>query len=298
MRKIKIAIISDIHGNSVALKEVIEDAEKNNVDDYIFLGDLVNDLPFGNETLKIVREKSGKIIKGNKEQYLIEYEKYNYDWKNLQFRNVKFMYNELSKDNMNFIRNLPHCLEKEYDKVKILFAHGSPNSVEELLNRNKRELLEKYANEINADALIFGHTHERMWYEYINGKLVMNAGCCGVSPHYLGKAEYVILEICEGKIKNINLRLIPYDINLVKKKIIESGILEEDKVLMNLTYCGINGNGEVRYNFLKEAKEIMLERNIRLNKKVEKGIYSYFKLYDDDIWLGLAEKYKKYFVFE
>ena len=67
---------------------------------------------------------------------------------------------------------------------------------------------------------------------------------------------------------------------------------------MNLTYCGINGNGEVRYNFLKEAKEIMLERNIRLNKKVEKGIYSYFKLYDDDIWLGLAEKYKKYFVFE
>ena len=114
---------------------------------------------FGNETLKIVREKSDKIIKGNKEQYLIEYEKYNYDWKNLQFRNVKFMYNELSKDNMNFIRNLPHCLEKEYDKVKILFAHGSPNSVEELLNRNKRELLEKYANEINADALIFGHTH-------------------------------------------------------------------------------------------------------------------------------------------
>ena len=298
MRKIKIAIVSDIHGNSVALKEVLKDAEKNLVDEYIFLGDLVNDLPFGNETLKIVREKSDKIIKGNKEQYLIEYEKYNYDWKNLQFRNVKFMYNELSKENMNFIRNLPHFLKKEYAGVKILFAHGSPNSVEELLNRNKRELLEKYANEIDADALIFGHTHEKMWYEYINGKLIMNAGCCGVSPHYFGKAEYVILELDEGKIKNINLRVIPYDINLVKQKIIESGLLKEDKVLMNLTYCGINANGKVRYDFLKEAKQIMLERNIRLNKKAEKGIYSYFKLYDDDIWLGLAEKYKKYFVFE
>ena len=40
----------------------------------MFLGDLVNDLPFGNETLEIVRKYSNKILKGNKEQYLIEYE--------------------------------------------------------------------------------------------------------------------------------------------------------------------------------------------------------------------------------
>lgn len=297
MRKIKIAIISDIHGNIVALNEVIKDAEKNNVDDYVFLGDLVNDLPFGNETLKIVREKSNKVIKGNKEQYLIEYEKYKYDWKNLQFRNVKFMYNELLKENMDFIRVLPHYLEIEFEGVKILFAHGSPKSVEELLNKNKRELLEKYANEIDANALIFGHTHEKMWYEYINGKLIMNAGCCGVSPNYIGKAEYVILEIEEKNIKNINLKLVDYDINLVKQKIINSGILDEDKVFMNLTYSGISGKSDVRYNFLHEAKEIMLERRAKMAKEQEKGIYSYFKLYDDDIWLGLADKYGKDFVF-
>lgn len=297
MRKIKIAVISDIHGNCVALKEVLKDAEKNNVDDYVFLGDLINDLPFGNETLKMVREKSNKIIKGNKEQYLIEYEKYKYDWPNLQFKNVKFMYNELSKENLEFIKTLPHYLNLEYEGVKILFAHGSPKSVEELLNSKKRDLLKEYAQNLDADALIFGHTHERMWSQYIEGKLFINAGCCGVSPYYIGKAEYVILEIENSTIKNIELKLVDYDVNLIKKKIEESGILKEDKVLMNLTYCAISGKGKIRYDFLQEAKQIRQKRMEENNCQSEKGIYSYFKLYDDDIWLGLADKYRNYFLF-
>lgn len=294
---IKVAIISDIHGNSVALKEVLKDARKNNVDDYIFSGDLVNDLPFGNETLDIVKKTSDKVLKGNKEQYLIEFEEEKYDWKNVQFRNTRFMYDELTKENREYIKSLPHCMEVEYEGVKLLIAHGSPKSVEELLNQWNRELLEQYANSIEADALIFGHTHEKMWYEYINNKLILNAGCTGVSPYYVGKAEYVILTIENGKIKNIELKLIDYDINLVKDKIEDSGILKLDKVLMNLTYCGINGNGLARHNFFKEAKMLQLERNGKWYQDGAKGIFKYFKLYDDDIWLELAKKYKEFFVF-
>ena len=294
---IKVAIISDIHGNSIALKEVLKDAKNNNVDDYIFSGDLVNDLPFGNETLEIVKNTSDKVLKGNKEQYLIEFEDEKYDWNNIQFKNTRFMYDELTEENKAYIRNLPHCMHLEYDGVKLLVAHGSPNSVEELLNHRFKDLIEKYVDELDADALIFGHTHEAMWYEYVKGKLVLNAGCAGVSPHYIGKAEYVILSINNGKIENIDLRLVDYDIEKVKQKIIESGILKEDKVLMNLTFCGMNGNGEARSRFFREAKMTQLERSGKWYQEGAKGIYTYFKLYDDDIWLGLAKKYNEYFVF-
>lgn len=297
MVTIKVAIISDIHGNSIALKEVLKDAKNNNVDDYIFSGDLVNDLPFGNETLEIVKSTSDKVLKGNKEQYLIEFEEEKYDWDNIQFKNTRFMYNELTEENKAYIRSLPHCMHLEYEGVKLLVAHGSPKSVEELLNHRFKELIEKYVNELDADALIFGHTHEAMWYEYINGKLVLNAGCAGVSPHYVGKAEYVILTINNGKIDNIDLRLVDYDIEKVKQKIIESGILKEDKVLMNLTFCGINGNGQARSEFFREAKNVQLERSGKWYQEGAKGIYTYFKLYDDDIWLNLGKKYEKYFVF-
>ena len=297
MVTIKVAIISDIHGNSVALKEVLKDAKLNNVDEYIFSGDLVNDLPFGNETLEIVKKTSDKVLKGNKEQYLIEFEEEKYDWKNIQFKNTRFMYDELTEENKAYIRKLPHCISLECEGVKLLVAHGSPKSVEELLNRRFKDLIEKYVEELDADALIFGHTHEPMWYEYINGKLVLNAGCAGVSPHYVGKAEYVILSINNGKIENIDLRLVDYDIEKVKQKIIESGILNVDKVLMNLTFCGINGNGQARSEFFKEAKNVQLERSGKWYQEGAKGIYTYFKLYDDDIWIELGKKYEKYFVF-
>lgn len=297
MVTIKVAIISDIHGNSIALKEVLKDAKINNVDEYIFSGDLVNDLPFGNETLEMVKNTSDKVLKGNKEQYLIEFEEEKYDWNNIQFKNTRFMYNELTEENKEYIRKLPHYMELEYEGVKLLVAHGSPKSVEELLNHRFKELIEKYVNELDADALIFGHTHEAMWYEYINDKLVLNAGCAGVSPHYVGKAEYVILTINNGKIDNIDLRLVDYDIEKVKQKIIESGILKEDKILMNLTYCGINGNGQARSEFFREAKNVQLERSGKWYQEGAKGIYTYFKLYDDDIWLNLGKKYEKYFVF-
>lgn len=298
MIKIKIAIISDIHGNSVALKEILNDAEKNKVDEYIFLGDQVNDLPFGNETLSLVRKYSDKVLKGNKEQYFIEYDEEKYDWKNIQFKNTIFMYNELSKDNLEYIKKLPHAMKLEYDGVKLLIAHGSPKSVEEQLHQSNRELLNEYTENLEEDALIFGHTHEKIWHEKINNKLVMNCGCSGVSPYYIGQAEYVILEINNGKIDNIDYRLVDFDIELIKEKIIKSGILNEDTVFMNLTYGAISGHGMMRYKFLHEARQIMLEKNGKLYRDNAKGIFQYFKLYDDDIWLGLAEKYKDEFTFK
>lgn len=293
--KIKVAVISDIHGNSVALKEVIKDAEQNNVDDYVFLGDLVHDFPFGNETLEIVRSFSGKVIKGNKEQYLIEYDEEKYDWDNIQFKNNKFMYNEISKDNLEYIKRLPSSMSLEYEGVKILFVHGSPKSIEEQVHRENRKLLNKYTKELKEDVLVLGHTHEKMWYEYINNKLVISAGCCGVSPYYIGGAEYVILNIKNGKVEEVELKCVKYDIEELKQKILQSGMLEEDNVFLNLTFLGIIGKGNVRYNFFKEAKEIMTKRCGKCYKDNAKGIFQYFKLYDDDIWLDLAQKYEKYF---
>ncbi len=297
MIKIKVAIITDIHGNSIALKEVLKDAKNNNVDDYIYLGDLVNELPFGNETLELIRKTSKKVLKGNKEQYLIDYDKDKYNWENIQFKNVKFMYNELSEDNLEYIKGLPYFMNVEYEGVKLLVAHGSPFSVQELLYHNELELINKYTINLDADALIIGHTHEKVWFEKYNNKLVINAGCCGVSPYYVGQAEYVILNIENRKITNVEMRLVNYDMESVKNKIIKSGILDIDKILMNLTYNSMNGNAVIKKEFLHRANLMMNQKGKKIYRDDAKGIYKYFKLYDDDIWLSLAEEYKKYFVF-
>lgn len=291
---IKVAVIADIHGNPVALNEIIKDAEKNNVNEYVFLGDLVNDFPFGNETLEIVKNTSDKVLRGNKEQYLIEYDEEQYDWDNIQFRNTKFMYNELSRENLEYIKKLPISMYLEFEDVKILFAHGSPDSVEVQIHPEDIDLLDKYTKDLDADALIFGHTHDKLWKDVINNKLVVNAGCAGVSPYYIGGAEYVILDI-NGKNIDVEFKVVNYDIDILKAKIIDCGILKEDDVFMNLTFCGINGFGKERYQFFREAKQMMLERNGKWYRDNAKGIFKYFKLFDDDIWLKVSEKYRKYF---
>jgi len=217
------------------------------------------------------------------------------DFKRNIIRNNKFMYKEISRDNLEYLKTLPISITVEYEGVKILFVHWSPKSVEEQLHRVDRELLDKYTSNLKEDVLVFGHTHEKIWYEYINNKLVVSAGCAGVSPCYIGGAEYVILNIEDGKIE-VKPKLVNYDIEELKQKIIRCGILEQDRVFMNLTYNAIRGEGDIRYKFFKEAKTIMLERNGKCYKDNAKGIFKYFKLYDDDIWLGLAEKYKEYFI--
>jgi putative phosphoesterase len=294
--KIKVAIITDIHGNYIALQEVIKDAEKNNVDEYVFLGDLITEFPFNNETLDTVKSLSNNVLKGNKEQYIIEYEKEKYDWKNIQFLNSKYFYNSLRKDNLEYIKKLPHTLDVEFDGVKLRLAHGSPESVQELINENDDEKLDKYTKNLDADGLIIGHTHKKMWKKIVNNKIVVNAGCCGVSPFYTGKAEYVILEIESGKIKDIKFNLVDYDIEKLKEEIRKSGILDVEKVLINLTYAAVSGNGEMRFQFFRDANALMLEKYGKMHKDNATGIYKYFKLYDDEIWLKLAEKYKEYFV--
>ena len=135
-----------------------------------------------------------------------------------------------------------------------------------------------------------------MWKEIVNDKLVINAGCAGVSPYYVGGAEYVLLDI-NGKNINVDLRVVNYDIEILRNKIKECGILEEDTVFMSLTFLGIDGHGKERYSFFREAKARMLERNGKWYRDDAKGIFKYFKLFDDDIWLDLAEKYKEIFSF-
>ena len=64
----KIALISDIHGNLEALTAVLQDIEEQSVDALYCLGDSVGYGPNPCECLSTVRERCGKIILGNHDQ--------------------------------------------------------------------------------------------------------------------------------------------------------------------------------------------------------------------------------------
>ena len=71
----KIAVMADIHSNIEAFKTCYEEAEKQGVTEYIFLGDYLGDMANPQETLCLLHEIQTKypctFVRGNKEEYWI-----------------------------------------------------------------------------------------------------------------------------------------------------------------------------------------------------------------------------------
>ena len=67
----RLAVIADIHGNLPALHAVLEDIQKQHVDDIICLGDLGNAGPFPSERIDEVRALNCITIQGNHELYVL-----------------------------------------------------------------------------------------------------------------------------------------------------------------------------------------------------------------------------------
>ena len=65
----KIAIISDIHGNSEALKATLKDIEKRQVDKIICLGDTIAKGVHPKECLSLIRKKCEIVLQGNCDVY-------------------------------------------------------------------------------------------------------------------------------------------------------------------------------------------------------------------------------------
>ena len=61
----KIAIISDIHGNLEALKATLKDIEKRKVDEIICLGDIIAKGIHPKECIQLVRKKCEIVLQGN-----------------------------------------------------------------------------------------------------------------------------------------------------------------------------------------------------------------------------------------
>lgn len=295
VRKIKVAIISDIHGNIVALDAILESLKNENIDKVIALGDLCNELPCGNEVINRLKEIKAEALKGNKEEYFLDYEKNQYKWENLQFKNTIFMYNQLSDENKQYIRDLPFELKYNFDGIKIKNVHGSPECIHELIHEYDEDLLDKYTKKLEEDVLILGHTHDPIWIKEKNGKTVINAGCAGVSVFNVGQAEFVIINIEKGKYK-IEKRITNYSFEKLKQKIIESGMLENERTFINLVYLALTGKKEIRKTFYHTGFDKMRQRGKNLYRDDAKGIYKTFKLLDDDIWIEQSEKIRDLFL--
>ena len=91
-----IAVLSDIHGNYVALQAVIDYAINQGADTFVFLGDYVGELAYPQKTMEMLYSLREKykcfFIRGNKEDYWLKYKaKGGKGLEGIQFDNRRFV---------------------------------------------------------------------------------------------------------------------------------------------------------------------------------------------------------------
>jgi putative phosphoesterase len=204
----KIAVISDIHGNLEALEAVMADIEKEKCEKVFALGDYAMAGPEPWNVIEWFMEKSNdekfELIQGNTDLMIADYNSELYS--ELQekapvmaeaLKDDFFQINILQKE---FLKNLPPQLELTIEGVKILLVHGSPRrNNEDILPSTTLKEVEYMLKDIDAELVLCGHTHIPCGFQTETNKTLINVGSVGRPFTKEPKSCYLLITIKDGK---------------------------------------------------------------------------------------------------
>jgi putative phosphoesterase len=229
MKRTRLAVFADIHGNLPALEAALEEIKAEAVDGILIAGDMVAG-PNPQAVIDRLRELGGLMIRGNNENYILRFlsgEAPEWWYTSQQWAFTHWNYRQLDAETLEFIRALPEQRVIHLSGTDVIrVVHGSPRNIAELVYPDKDiSLLDIALAQTTEPVLIFGHTH-LSWQLQRCGRLAFNPG--SLSGQFNGKpcGGYALLT-WEGGQWQAELRELPYDIDLIHKSFRESGLLDE-----------------------------------------------------------------------
>ncbi len=235
----KIAILSDIHGNLPALEAVVADLEKWQPDRVFVAGDIINRGPRSLDCLRLVvgkhRQCGWHLIRGNHEDYVIKQAQPDVYKDPPQVdldRFVLYTYQQV-KDQLPLLTRLPEIHTEatpEFGEVRMVHASMHHNRDGIYPETSDLVLFEK----ITPPPAVFitGHTH-RALTRSLDGTLVINAGSVGLPFDGDRRTGYARLQWQAGRWQAELVRL-KYDIERAEQDFYETGFLEDAGPLAQL----------------------------------------------------------------
>jgi putative phosphoesterase len=230
---VKIAIISDTHGNLYALEQVFAELEREQPDRTVCLGDVIAFGPQPIEVLHRVRDLGCPVVMGNCDDFFVRWPLPEHE--SPMYQQVKWAAERLGPEDIDFIRTFqPTVTVPLVDGQTLLCFHGSPRSnTEIILATTPDDELSAMLPGVNATVMIGGHTHLQM-IRRIPETLVANAGSIGMPfnprdrSQFMPWAEWALIESSERGL-SVDLRRTPLDTEAMKARAAGSSLpgLEE-----------------------------------------------------------------------
>jgi predicted phosphodiesterase len=229
----RIALISDIHGNSVSFDAVLRDIRREPIDQLICLGDVANLGPQPCEVMARLRAMDAQCVMGNHDEYLLQPESVRElpPWID---EVTAWCVEQLSTDDLDFLCSFHRLLEVPLGNgATLLCFHGSPRSNSEFIPATTEEAkLDEILSGHSATVMACGHVHAQMLRQH-KGMIIVTVGSVGQpfrlpwilnsTPVILPWAEYVVVEWKSGAL-HVELRRVAVDVDAIRKRTLSSSM--------------------------------------------------------------------------
>lgn len=212
----RLATISDIHGNIHALKAVLDDIDQQAVDQVYCLGDLVGYGAYPNEVIQLIRQHQIPTVMGNyddgvgfdKDECGCAYT--DEEMRRLGLLSVEWSKEHVTAENKAFLRSLLSSIRLDFRGKRFLLVHGSPRRINEYVYEDRApKSLSRIAQAADADVLVMGHTH-LPYIKEMDGVLFVNDGSVGKPKDGDNRAAYAILDIADEL--KVSIQRVAYDV--------------------------------------------------------------------------------------
>jgi len=198
-----LALLYDIHGNLVALEEVLKDAEAAGADAYLLGGDFASFSPWPRETIERLRDLPNTTwIRGNGERWLREPPR--------DRPEVMAAFQELDAG-LGTYEGLLYSLQAQFEQDGVLYVHGSPLSDVESFPPEPSADDERLLLGVRDKTVVFGHSHQQFRRPGPNGTTLINPGSAGMPLDGDARAAYAL----RSDAGEFEFRRVEYDVERV-----------------------------------------------------------------------------------
>lgn len=224
MTHVRLAALSDIHGNDSALRAVLADLDtQGGADRLLVLGDIALLGPDPAEVVEHLMERSAIGVHGNTDRFLLDT-----DWSAFEPQSEEeradralclWALERLDEQARVWLRSLPFQNDLVVHAQRLLLVHGSPRGVGDAIEADTPEPdVRQMIAGVEADLILCGHTHTPLDRTVDHVRLV-NPGAVGYPQGEASTARYALLS-WDGGDWHIAFRLVCYDVDEVVERLL------------------------------------------------------------------------------
>lgn len=222
----RVALLSDIHGNLVALEAVLSDIAGRGVTRGVILGDVAVGGPEPRGALARIKELGLPVVLGNTDAWLVNPRPF-VDHRFPEKESIEsWCRAQMTESDLAVVAGFKPVVTLPMEAGQsMLCIHGSPRSPgERILATTPDEELANMLGPTPPALVACGHTHTAM-LRRAGATTIINPGNVGLNGNAV--AEYAIVDLTEGRL-NVEFRQVAYDKALLAERVRQSGMPHAD----------------------------------------------------------------------